>query len=86
MRLTQAKVIRELDEKEKKYSSLFERSVDPIFLATEDFKLLNVNKSFLKVFGYELQEETQLLYAIIYLRMRLIMNLLLTSAQRNGTD
>ncbi|MBL7875603.1 MAG: PAS domain S-box protein [Cyclobacteriaceae bacterium] len=54
--LTQAKVIKELDEKEKKYSSLFERSVDPIFLATEDFKLLNVNKSFLDVFGYELQE------------------------------
>jgi PAS domain S-box-containing protein len=54
--ITQAKVIRELDEKEKKYSSLFERSVDPIFLATEDFKLLNVNKSFFQVFGYELQE------------------------------
>jgi len=59
--LTQAKVIRALDEKEKKYSSLFERSVDPIFLATEDFKLLNVNHAFLNFFGYELIEETQLL-------------------------
>ncbi|MBK7652409.1 MAG: hypothetical protein IPJ20_19150 [Flammeovirgaceae bacterium] len=27
-----------------------------MFLATEDFKLLNVNKSFFQVFGYELQE------------------------------
>jgi len=59
--ITQANVIRALDEKEKKYSSLFERSVDPIFLATEEFKLLNVNNAFLNFFGYELVEETQLL-------------------------
>jgi len=54
-------VIRELDEKEKKYSSLFEHSVDPIFLATGDFKFLNVNHAFLNFFGYELIEDTQLL-------------------------
>jgi len=59
--LAQAKVIRELDEKEKKYSSLFEHSVDPIFLATGDFKFLNVNHAFLNFFGYELIEDTQLL-------------------------
>lgn len=50
--LTQSKVIRELDEKEKKYRSLFERSIDPIFLANIDFKILDVNESFTGFFGY----------------------------------
>lgn len=50
--LTQSKVIRELDEKEKKYRSLFERSIDPIFLANIDFKILDINESFLNFFGY----------------------------------
>lgn len=51
--LTQSQVIRALDEKEKKYRSLFERSVDPIFLANIDFKILDVNESFLNFFGYD---------------------------------
>lgn len=50
--LSQSHVIRELDEKEKKYRSLFERSIDPIFLANINFKLLDVNESFLNFFGY----------------------------------
>jgi len=50
--LSQSKIIRELDEKEKKYRSLFERSIDPIFLATDKFKIIDVNDSFLKYFGY----------------------------------
>ena len=50
--LSQAKVIRELDEKEKRYRSLFERSVDPIFLANEHLQLVDVNESFLKFFQY----------------------------------
>lgn len=49
--LSQAKVIRELDEKEKRYRSLFERSVDPIFLANEHLALVDVNESFLKFFN-----------------------------------
>jgi PAS domain S-box-containing protein len=50
--LSQARVIRELDEKEKRYRSLFERSVDPIFLANEHLQLVDVNESFLKFFHY----------------------------------
>ncbi len=50
--LSQTDVIRELDEKEKKYRSLFERSMDPIFLANEHLQLIDVNGSFLKYFEY----------------------------------
>jgi PAS domain S-box-containing protein len=54
--LSQASVIRELDEKEKKYRSLFERSIDPIFLANQHLQLIDVNGSFLKYFNYTLPE------------------------------
>jgi len=50
--LSQAKVIRELDEKEKRYRSLFERSIDPIFLANEHLQIVDVNESFLMFFQY----------------------------------
>ncbi len=58
--LSQAKVIRELDEKEKRYRSLFERSVDPIFLANEHLKLVDVNESFMKFFQYSKQDALDL--------------------------
>lgn len=58
--LSQAKVIRELDEKEKRYRSLFERSVDPIFLANEHLKLVDVNESFMSFFHYTKQEALSL--------------------------
>jgi PAS domain S-box-containing protein len=48
--LSQAKVIRELDEKEKRYRSLFERSIDPIFLADDKLNFVDVNGSFVKFF------------------------------------
>lgn len=54
--LSQASVVRELDEKEKKYRSLFERSIDPIFLANESLKLIDVNPAFLKYFNYSQEE------------------------------
>jgi PAS domain S-box-containing protein len=54
--LSQSKVIKELDEKEKKYRSLFERSIDPIFLASNDLELLDVNEAFLCFFGYTPKE------------------------------
>lgn len=54
--LSQAKIIKALDEKEKKYSSLFERSIDPIFLASSSFKLEEANQSFLNFFGFSLGE------------------------------
>jgi len=50
--LSQAAVVRELDEKEKKYRSLFERSIDPIFLANDSLKLIDVNSAFLRYFNY----------------------------------
>ena len=54
--LSQAKIIRELDEKERKYRSLFERSMDPILLLTKSLELTDVNESFLSVFGYKASE------------------------------
>jgi PAS domain S-box-containing protein len=48
----QGRVIKELNEKEKKYRSLFERSLDCIFLASHDYKMLEMNDSFLNFFGY----------------------------------
>ncbi len=50
--LSQAKIINELNEKEKKYRSLFERSVDAIFLANEKLELKDLNYAFLHLFGY----------------------------------
>ncbi|GCC49853.1 hypothetical protein SanaruYs_00670 [Chryseotalea sanaruensis] len=47
----QSKIIAELDEKEKKYRSLFERSIDPIFLATKKLDIIDSNSSFNKLFG-----------------------------------
>ncbi|MCE2995899.1 MAG: ATP-binding protein [Cyclobacteriaceae bacterium] len=50
--LSQAKIVNELNEKEKKYRSLFERSVDAIFLANEKLELKDLNHAFLHLFGY----------------------------------
>jgi PAS domain S-box-containing protein len=64
--LSQAKIIRELNEKEKKYSSLFERSIDPIFLATNRLVLMEVNQSFLKFFDYVGGETTSVSVSSIF--------------------
>ncbi len=58
--LTRAKILKDLDEKEKKYRSLFERSVDSIFLANEKLTFINVNASFLKFLGYSLHDSSSL--------------------------
>jgi len=50
--LSQSKIILELNEKEKRYRSLFERSIDPIFLADQDYKLIDINESFLRFFKF----------------------------------
>jgi PAS domain S-box-containing protein len=50
--LSQSKIILELNEKEKRYRSLFERSIDPIFLADEHYKLIDVNESFMRFFKF----------------------------------
>jgi PAS domain S-box-containing protein len=54
--LSQARTIKELNEKEKKYRLLFERSADPIFLTTEKFEMMDVNNSFLNFFGFHQSE------------------------------
>lgn len=58
--LSQFKIVRELDEKEKKYRTLFERSIDPIFLATDKLMLMDVNNSFLRFSGYSNVEGTSM--------------------------
>lgn len=58
--LSQAKIIKELDEKEKRYRLLFERSIDPIFLSTTSFELMHVNNSFLELFGYSGEEASNI--------------------------
>lgn len=65
--ITQAKVVRELDEKEKRYRSLFERSIDPIFLANNDLKLVDVNESFLDFFDLSRNEALKLYVEDLFL-------------------
>jgi PAS domain S-box-containing protein len=55
--IEQAKTIQELDENEKKYRTLFERSVDPIFLASDKLVLMDVNSSFINFCGYTEAED-----------------------------
>lgn len=57
--LNHSTIIKELDEKEKKYRTLFERSIDPIFLANSEFVLMDVNNSFKSFFGvFSVNQET----------------------------
>lgn len=49
--LTHAEAIKELDDKERRYRSLFERSIDPIFLANDDFQFIDANASMLGLFN-----------------------------------
>lgn len=58
--LSQARIIKELNEKEKKYRLLFERSADPIFLTTEKFEMMDVNNAFLNFFGYHQGEASSI--------------------------
>lgn len=51
--IRQGETIRELDEKEKRYRSLFERSFDSIFLANIRLEFLEQNESFLNLFGFQ---------------------------------
>lgn len=51
--LEQSKTILELNENEKKYRLLFERSIDPIFIANGELLLMDMNDAFLSLFNYE---------------------------------
>jgi PAS domain S-box-containing protein len=64
--LSQSKIIKELDEKETKYRALFERSIDPIFLANHKLALTDVNKSFLDFFEYEASDSHSIIIDNIF--------------------
>lgn len=42
-----------LRQQERKYRALFERSLDAIFIAYDDFLIIDANNSFKKLFGFE---------------------------------
>ncbi|MEQ9412190.1 MAG: PAS domain S-box protein, partial [Cyclobacteriaceae bacterium] len=52
--------IEELDQKEKRYRSLFERSIDPIFLADDKFNMVDANSSLQNLFGYSYEQACNL--------------------------
>ncbi len=54
--ITQSKIIRTLSKKEREYSSLFERSIQPIFLMDHELKIMDLNKSFLTLVGYQVSD------------------------------
>lgn len=54
--LKQAAVMNELSEKENKYRSLFERSIDAIFVADSDLTILDANPSVEQLLGYSRDE------------------------------
>jgi signal transduction histidine kinase len=56
--ISQSKIIQQLNEKEKKYRALFERSVDPVFLTTEDLQINDVNQAFLQLFDSSQQDDS----------------------------
>jgi PAS domain S-box-containing protein len=43
----------DMRESEKRFRGLFENSLQPMFQSTVEGKLLNVNRAFLKTFGYQ---------------------------------
>lgn len=45
-----------LKESEKKYRTLFEDSLDAIFITDKEGNLTDVNRAFLKLFGYQMEE------------------------------
>ncbi|MGC9089858.1 MAG: diguanylate cyclase domain-containing protein [Caldisericia bacterium] len=48
-----------LKESEEKYRSLFENAVEGIFQSTPDGRIINANKSFIRMLGYDSFEELQ---------------------------
>ncbi len=64
--LRQSRIISELDEKEKRYRTLFERSIDPIFLTSETMIFNSVNDSFLQFTGYAGIEDSSVPLRIIF--------------------
>lgn len=63
---SQSRIIQQLDEKEKKYRSLFEQSIDPVFLASEDLIIKNINASFSLFFDVPMQSENSIALASLF--------------------
>ncbi|GAB3558157.1 two-component system sensor histidine kinase NtrB [Spirosoma fluminis] len=58
--LRQASVLAEVAQKENKYRSLFERSIDAIFVATNDLRFQDANPSVERLLGYNREELQEL--------------------------
>jgi PAS domain S-box-containing protein len=54
--LNHTKAINELDEKERKYRSLFEKSIDPIFIISPEFSIIDASPSMMDFSGYDADE------------------------------
>jgi PAS domain S-box-containing protein len=54
--MERAASLKALKANERKYRSIFERSKDAVFLASEDLTFIDVNASTLELFGYSLKE------------------------------
>ena len=50
--IKQNEAMKELNENERRYRSLFERSIDPIFLTNNQLQIVAANESFLNFFQY----------------------------------
>ena len=51
--LSAAQAMQELNEKEKKYRNLFEKSIDAIFITNKELLFIDVNSSMLKMLEYD---------------------------------
>jgi PAS domain S-box-containing protein len=54
--ITNSRNLKELRTKETKYRSLFERSVDAIYLVDRNFRVIDLNESFTELLGYSEEE------------------------------
>jgi PAS domain S-box-containing protein len=58
--------VKQIEESEKKYRSLFEDSKDPIYVSTPEGKMLDFNKATLDLFGYTREELQKLNLTEVY--------------------
>lgn len=54
--LTNSRNLLEVRAKERKYRSLFERSIDPIYIVDRSFFITDFNESFVQLLGYDKEE------------------------------
>lgn len=54
--LSSSRTLRELNEKERRYRNLFEKSIDAIYITNKELLFLDVNSSMIKLLGYNKSE------------------------------